>query len=325
MALVYTMKCNASCRICCFDCTPNRQEKMTISQAKKYVDETLAHNSIRAVGFSGGEALLYLDEICNIAAYTRSKGISRISVSTNGFWATDEVKTREVLSKLHSSGINVLDLTADEYHQEFIPIDNIKNILAVSEDFRVGIHITTMVTEGSMRLVDILPNLGANTIGKSLIEHKVLPIGAAKQNNIPVIKNNLIIDETATCNTLDTFAIFPDGDVYPCCSQYCRNELLKLGNMDIDGIEMIKKKYNSNMVIRILRKHGFKWFLDRCPELGINYVTLCDMCNALINDKDKFNKAFGSHIEEEMKNIYEAYLKQQAEQQNSNTLTEGVV
>ncbi|MCL1935811.1 MAG: hypothetical protein FWF57_05490 [Defluviitaleaceae bacterium] len=86
---------------------------------------------------------------------------------------------------------------------------------------------------------------------------------------------------------------------------------MKIGNMDEDGAEKINKKFNSNMVIRILRKHGFKWFLDRKPELeSEEFVSICDLCNTLLEDKNKFYEEFEESIEEEKQNICRAYIKE---------------
>jgi len=284
---------------------------MSVEQAKRYIDSALTLNTINVVGFSGGEPLLYLDEICELSQYITSRGIRAVGVSTNGFWASTVDRTREVLTKLHLSGIRKLNLSADDFHQEFIPIDNLKNILDLAPEFNFTIDVSVMLAKGTSRLLDVLANLGNNTSYITFSEYRAQPVAQVLNNNIDVIKNKLSIDETSTCNMLNALAIFPNGEVYPCCSHFCDNELLRIGNMNTDSIEEIRKKYNSNMVIRILRKHGFKWFVDKHPSFDVECVNLCDLCDKILHDKDKFYEIFGSHIEDEKQRIYEAYLTQQ--------------
>jgi len=281
---------------------------MSLSQAKKYIDASLAINSINSLGISGGEPLLYLEDICEISKHAYSKGFREISVSTNGFWASSIDEARKILFELRSSGIIKLQLSTDDFHQEFVPIENIKNILRASEEVDIAINTVVMVSAGSKRLADVLLELGDTAPYSLFAEYKVLPIGEAKRNSVPVIRKKLIINEFSKCGMLNSLAVFPNGDTYPCCSQFCQNEILKIGNMGIDEAEKIQKQFNSNMVIRILKKYGFKWFLDRNPKLDNEYVFLCDLCNAILQDEQGFYKEFGEHIEQEKQKIYQAYL-----------------
>ena len=56
LSLVTTYKCTASCANCCFECNPNRSEKMPLNIAKKYIDEVISvFNEIEVVVLTGGE------------------------------------------------------------------------------------------------------------------------------------------------------------------------------------------------------------------------------------------------------------------------------
>lgn len=309
LAILYTMKCTAKCRICCFDCTPERNEKLSVEQVKSYIDKASALKSIHTIGFSGGEALLYIDELCELAQYANSRGIYNISVNTNGFWATTEEKAYNVLDKLYKAGFTKIGLSSDDFHQEYVPSENIKNLLDASVNFNISIDLGVMISENSRRLSQVLSSFGENISNKVIMQYPVLPAGSAKTNNISAKKRKLVVNETFLCRSLKYLAVYPNGDVYPCCSQIGRNQMLKIGNLNTDTINDIKKKYNSNMIIRILKKHGFSWFVDRTAKYDKEYAGMCELCNDIIKDEKVFNKIFGADIELEKMKIYEEYIK----------------
>ena len=151
------------------------------------------------------------------------------------------------------------------------------------------------------RLIDILPKLGTNTLHRYFVEHRVLSVGDAKRNSIPFIKTKLVIDDTTICNELYQLTVFPNGDAYPCCSHFCQNEVLKLGNMEEDDINKIMMRYKSNRVIRVLKTYGFKWFIDKCPSCDVEYGNYCEMCYNILQNSAQFCEIFGDFLLQEKK------------------------
>ncbi|MDY7009583.1 MAG: hypothetical protein SVV80_02375, partial [Planctomycetota bacterium] len=56
------------------------------------------------------------------------------AVETNAFWACDEKIIRERLAALDEAGMDRLTISADPYHQQFIPIERVRLLARVGED-----------------------------------------------------------------------------------------------------------------------------------------------------------------------------------------------
>ena len=138
---------------------------MSLESAKKYIDKALEIRTISTVGFSGGEALLHFDEVCELSLYAKAKGIKIVSLNTNGFWGKSFDDAVKVLSILSASGISKIGLSSDDYHQEFVPASNVKNILDAATMFNISIDLGVMISNDSRRLHEILPQFGDNITG----------------------------------------------------------------------------------------------------------------------------------------------------------------
>ena len=68
-----------------------------------------------------------LEEIEEIMNHFREECI--FNITTNGFWAINQEKTREILERLAKNSLVALKISIDKYHLENISINNIKNIL----------------------------------------------------------------------------------------------------------------------------------------------------------------------------------------------------
>lgn len=76
--------------------------------------------------FTGGEAFLEYDILVENIALCEELGLEQ-SVITNGFWALDSHITKQKLKKL--KGLRTVNVSTDFFHQEFVPVDRIRNII----------------------------------------------------------------------------------------------------------------------------------------------------------------------------------------------------
>ena len=73
-----------------------------------------------------------LIELCRRAA---GEGLAPLQkVETNAYWATDKAVISDRLKALDEAGMEVLAISADPYHQQFIPIERCRLIVRVGED-----------------------------------------------------------------------------------------------------------------------------------------------------------------------------------------------
>ena len=103
-------------------------KKKTVEIVRK-VGEAYAPKSIMTFG---GEPLLYPEIVYAIHEEAKKVGIPLREVITNGFWSTKTEKIQEIAWNLAKSGVNVVSISVDGFHQEFIPLKTVRNAAASS-------------------------------------------------------------------------------------------------------------------------------------------------------------------------------------------------
>ncbi|AFS77855.1 radical SAM domain-containing protein [Gottschalkia acidurici 9a] len=239
LALIYTYKCTASCDICCFSCSPEREEKMSLSDAKRYVSEA-KKCGVKMVGIAGGEPLIFFDEIIELAKYTKSLGMN-ITLTTNCFWAESYNISLEILETLRNAGINHIKISSDEFHGKYIPYENIKNVLNAAKNINLKVVVGCTVTKNSDRLRGLLSHIEDESTGTILLEQTCYPLGRAKEyfkEDQFIYKKNI----DRFCKDGGMITITPDGSVYPCGSMFSIISNRLVGSMCEHSYELIAKK-----------------------------------------------------------------------------------
>lgn len=313
LGIQLTKKCNAECEICCFSCSPRNNEKIDIKIAARAIEQAAKINSINTIGFSGGEPFLFVEDLAELIKLANSLNL-RTTCTTNGFWGKTEQAAFNTIRYLKSIGLNKISLSTDQYHNEFVPIENIKNILDAGKKLDFPMDIGCVVTKNSKRIGDIAKDIGDSLISTYIIEGPCLPIGNAA-NKIPKDEYIYINSEPKSkCSMLNSLVVMCDGSAYPCCSQGGETDPLLLGNINEDSVEQLIKNFNKNMYCRTLSKEGVSWFLNTLKSEGIDlfepnkYVSQCDICNKLFTNRDYIN-IFNSSLEKEKNKIYEKFIQ----------------
>ncbi|MBN2255021.1 MAG: radical SAM protein [Deltaproteobacteria bacterium] len=85
LVIQYTDRCNARCPQCGMRVTADfPRSKLGLDEAKKIIDAAARHG-VESLSFTGGEPLLYLDDIVELLAYADKAGIKYTRTGTNGF------------------------------------------------------------------------------------------------------------------------------------------------------------------------------------------------------------------------------------------------
>ena len=119
LVLQYTDACNARCPQCSMRITERfKRSKMDLDSAKRIIDAA-AQRGVRALSFTGGEPLLYLDEIVDLLKHARAAGINFTRTGTNGFlFANPERpdylnRVTETVERLAESGLYTFWISID--------------------------------------------------------------------------------------------------------------------------------------------------------------------------------------------------------------------
>ncbi len=128
VVIQYTDRCNASCAQCGMRASSTfTRSKLEMDATKRLID-AMAEKGVQSISFTGGEPLLYLDEVAELATYAGKAGIPYIRTGTNGFifrGADKEdytEKIERIAAKLADTPINTfwvsVDSAAPEVHEK---------------------------------------------------------------------------------------------------------------------------------------------------------------------------------------------------------------
>ncbi len=134
--LMLTWWCNARCASCYLACSP--AGVLTIDVPRMFdIWSQLVEFSPHGcrVHLTGGEPLGDWDGLIELARQAQREKIGPLQkVETNAFWATDEDVVRRRVSALDEAGMETFSISADPYHQQFVPIARVRRAADVARE-----------------------------------------------------------------------------------------------------------------------------------------------------------------------------------------------
>jgi hypothetical protein len=295
--IVVTSRCNIKCRHCIYDCQPFSTEQLSKSAIKNLIKQAAKLDSLRSVIFTGGEAFLEYDSLVENIALCEDLGLES-SVVTNGFWALDSQIANKKLKKL--KGLRILNISTDSFHQEFVPVDRIRNIIKSCHELGVECIVRVSYLNDPASEIGIIKKQLTGLEGLYTISAMpVAPFGRAA-----TLIDTLLIYEYdpngIPCCGADCPVIDSNGDAKFCPGglfSHPGNSLLKVGNILDETLETIKKSANLNPIVQMLRLRGpsglARLIRNQAIKEGIPFLfqmeevrDLCSLCKYVITDPD---------------------------------------
>lgn len=219
MVFITTYKCTASCKNCCFGCTPERPLDADSGRIIKLIDAGAAgFPSLKLAVFTGGECFLLGKSLDRIVTHAKNKGWKTRCV-TNGFWAKTSAAAEKRLKELKNAGLTEINFSAGFAHQEFVPSDHVLNGAIAASKL------------GMVALISVENAKSGDKGGEALAKH---PLIRQFIKDYPERAGLLRIMDTVwvgdspfgaggrskpkPCETvLDTLVIAPDSSLKSCC------------------------------------------------------------------------------------------------------------
>lgn len=287
-------KCNAACKHCCFSCSPTKQEELTNDEIDKIVSYAKNNKNITEFSISGGEPFLNEKLVCRLIKELADVG-KNVTCITNGYWAKTIDIAKRKLQKLEKLGLNTLTISYDDYHSEYIDVQNIKNLLIASRTTHIH-YALNMAVSNQDQGNDIIQQLGTATLGIPVTKYPVVPVGSAKKYiNEEDYICEVTIDDDLRCPSSTNFVIHHDGYAYPCCSPAVFETVLKVGNIRTNSLEELDFNLRNNLIFFIMKKEGLRWFIDKYKQYNPNfelhdkYVSVCHICKDIFKDNEMLN------------------------------------
>jgi len=128
-----TYRCNSNCRHC------QQGEGDERKRFPSHINKDMAVEILRKVGKKyspqsvmtfGGEPMLYPEIVYAIHKEATKVGIPVRDLITNGFWSRKTEEIQKIARKLAESGVNDVCISVDCFHQEFVPVEIVREAAA---------------------------------------------------------------------------------------------------------------------------------------------------------------------------------------------------
>ncbi len=308
--LVYirpTQFCPASCRHCSARSSPGTQRTAEVERLEKWVTSITDLPEVEWIGVEGGEPFAAPAQLEMILQVAQERGVFT-SVLTNAYWAKDERRAREVLKNYPK--INFLIISADEFHEEYIPLSRVVAALRAARDYvdRLGVQICAGPEYPTFR--ERFDCLAGDDLLESvdIIEVPLQYIGRAQESG--VIHRPAESDELpeAICNFLGTPVLREDGVFVACCQQDAvlssQPNLFQLGNLDDCDALALKSRVDADVYLQTLRVFGPKAIAEAAIKhqwgwepRSYQQGNICELCLHLASDQqvvEGFREAFNT-------------------------------
>lgn len=135
--LMLTYWCNARCAFCYVYSGPDRGGEMSTDDALGFwrgLDRLARRDGLTMrIHLAGGEPMGDWPRLVSVIRAARDAGLTPLErIETNAFWATDDNLTRARLELLDALGMHMLLVSADVYHQEFVPIERVRRCVRIA-------------------------------------------------------------------------------------------------------------------------------------------------------------------------------------------------
>ncbi len=296
IAFMLTYKCFIACPHCLFDSGPARKEQMRLADVSEWLTGAAAYRDghIGGLALTGGEPFASLDLLEKVSRWGARLGFVQ-SVVTNGYWAGSYLKALATLKRFPA--IKLIALSTDEYHQKFIPIENIENAIRAADELG-RIHSLSVCTDNYdnpayKRTIDKLQQI---TEPENIRTTITFPVGRAERKVDGYQYRMSAEPVVSVCSMASSPVIFPDGRVTGCIGPVAvkleGNHPLAWGSLrentlaeildraECDPVFHALRIWGPHKLVSIIREAGKDSWLPKEYQAG----SICDVCYRLFRD-----------------------------------------
>lgn len=296
VGLLITEQCNVECSHCWFSSGPDRNARMKLDEAMGYIDQAREIPSVEWISFTGGEPFLLPEMLQSLVAYASERGLYTECV-TNCFWARTVEDASEHLSLLADAGLDVVNISAGDFHQRHIPFDRVRNCYEAAK--RIGLKIVIMCAvsrSSSLTVKEVVRRLGdreisivgggipSETTKAIAVETELIPVGRGAR----VPEDEWLIGNgplEGPCKVvLRDVAIDPHGWVLPCCSAAGVTQIARVGNARHEKLRSLIKAAGEKTLFEVLSTEGPMGLKMLLGSQRLNYVNRCHLCHDVLSD-----------------------------------------
>lgn len=293
-----TDKCNAACDVCCFKCNPQNDFVMDMDVIKRYIDEAADMGTVELICFTGGECMLYPELIKEAASYAKTRYGLPSSLVSNGFWAADFGRGSELMQELKEAGLSTVRISADNYHQEFVPVSSVKNAISILAELGMLSEVTIMDTKSRANIKSMLARLRPEIYFAPKVTYYTLHLPGIVKDKMPCEELEMpVMWDAAYCMDSGSVQLYTDGYMYNCCSQFSFEiPHMRVGKIGETTLAQALNKINRDPILDLLRRDSVTWFARKAKESGYpvreRYTTSCELCRDILCNEELMAKLY---------------------------------
>jgi hypothetical protein len=322
LSMQVTYQCNIACRHCGPYCGPYEKDWMTVDEIKSLIAQA-SEMGAKTVVFTGGEPTLLKDDLIDILRYAHGEaGIVNSRIVTNGRFATSYERAKEMMQAWQDAGLQEINISCGEYHQEFVNIEYVANAYRAASDlaFKTVLMVGEFLSNG---LGKMTPDMFEKAIGRGRLptrdqmspfsdykhgfdRSEAMAFGRGK-HEVPCGGINYRDDSTLRTVCQDVNAVVtvhPNGNVTACCGVMVREDsLLTIGNWRQQTLREIADAAEQDIILNWVRTLGLRdmktWLEGKRSDLNLrqSHQNMCDLC-ADIMYNEKCQKLLVDHAAE---------------------------
>lgn len=283
VGLLYTRTCPLTCAHCIIESSPKADGKMQLQAALDMLP--VIGRYARTVCFTGGEPLLYYNEIVELVEAAKALGLNTSLVSGAGWVRKREIAEQRV-ARLRLAGLDKLCISADRYHEAHSPVDRAHLLSEIAQ--RLGI---TVVVRGVLAATQTSCGEKQRFAPGSIPYDPVslVRLGAARSLPDDHFRHSEA-PPRGRCKVALSPVVEPDGFVYACCgpSRYsAKSSPLVLGNVNEESLDTILRRGLDDPILKALKlvgPFGLLELLNSHPatknlvKLRPSYTGMCELC-----------------------------------------------
>jgi MoaA/NifB/PqqE/SkfB family radical SAM enzyme len=295
VGFVYNEPCPLKCDFCCHTKENVGPGKLTPIKVVPLVLDFAAQPAVGRFAFTGGDPFVYYTDIVSIMTSVRARGVSQpFHIVTSGFWGKSDAVVDRKLGTLRDLGMDMLYVSHDLEHAKWVSKETVYRIEKFCEKYGITFSVYGVFWESGTTVRDLLPNLRTRYTN----EISVAPIGRAR-DQLERIRRDGPLESKISCGRPLNYdlTIYPNGEIYPCCSGGFNKEAnLLLGNAFETPAKEILRRCFSDFYVIIAKELGFDKLLQRLsshPNFQAitrfdEISTVCEMCKSIRGNVDLY-------------------------------------
>jgi hypothetical protein len=228
---------------------------------------------------------------------------------TNASWATDPQSARAMITQLREAGLDEVNVSADDFHLPFIPLDNVVHAWWACKGMGFRSVVIALSSGpgsklGPREMMDALgeevpitydddgnlltgPEPSADGTAYLIANNNVYRIGRGRklrETHVSFPRSPKHLDRPCPW-AIRSAALSPKNHLVACCGiEAEHNEVLDFGSADEASIEELVGRANDDPVMMGIAELGPYHMMERAkkidPDLGFRprYAAICEIC-----------------------------------------------